>query len=391
MATIQEMKELALHAVRGTAPANFAKEDVNGALREAMNGLAGDLNQFMKNRYDIYEIIIEAAEEYVPQRVIQELSMFADVVNVPQGQTAEFKRKLGRNRAKSFLTQVGLSGVYETFRLDADKVSMRAHAVGGGARIDFERFLDGYETMAELMEIINEGLVEAVYCEVQKALQAAYSQSNARNRACTNGFDAAAMQKLIGTVKAYGAGAVIFATPQFIEAMGPDVVTSVAGIAAGAQAVYNSDDLNNIHTKGRISIFRGTPIVEIPQSFLDENNDAWVIDPHFAYVLPTGGEKVIKVIFEGKTQIYDWTNTDQSMEIYTYKKMGVAIMSYNNWAIYVNYGVDVADGLETKSYMNADFLAKALEIEGVDNPIGGVTNPAREADLKDGGLLDYTI
>lgn len=395
MATIQEMKELALHAVRGTAPANFAKEDVNGALREAMNGLAGDLNQFMKNRYDIYEIIIEAAEEYVPQRVIQELSMFADVVNVPQGQTAEFKRKLGRNRAKSFLTQVGLSGVYETFRLDTDKVSMKAHAVGGGARIDFERFLDGYETMAELMEIINEGLIEAVYCEVQKALQAAYSQSNARNRACTNGFDADAMRRLIGTVKAYGAGAVIFATPQFVEAMGPDAIVKPLD---NAQGIYHPDDINDIHTKGRISIFRGTPIVEIPQSFLDENNDAWVIDPHFAYVLPTGGEKVIKVIFEGKTQIYDWTNTDQSMEIYTYKKMGVAIMSYNNWAIYVNCSLDPDNELPTKSYMNGDFLAEALKLtvtdgegKGTQKTIGGIEGKTEEVDLKNGDLLDYTI
>lgn len=395
MATIQEMKELALHAVRGTAPANFAKEDVHGALREAMNGIAGDLNEFMAHRYEIYSIIIEAAEEYVPQRVIQELSMFADVLNVPQGQTVEFKRKLGRNRAKSFLTQVGLSGVYETFRLDADKVSMKAHAVGGAARIDFERFLDGYETMTDLMEIINEGLVEAVYCEVQKALQAAYSQSNARNRACTNGFDADAMRRLIGTVKAYGAGAVIFATPQFVEAMGPDAIVKPLD---NAQGIYHPDDINDIHTKGRISIFRGTPIVEIPQSFLDENNDAWVIDPHFAYILPTGGEKVIKVIFEGKTQIYDWTNKDQSMEIHTYKKMGVAIMSYNNWAIYVNCSLDPDNELPTKSYMNGDFLAEALKLtvtdgegKGTQKTVGGIEGKTEEVDLKDGGLLDYTI
>lgn len=334
MATIQEIKELALHAVRGTAPANYAKEDVNGALREAMAGLAGDLNQFMKNRYDIYSILIEAAEEYVPQRVIQELSMFAEVVNVPQGQTAIFKRKLGRNRAKTFLTQVGLSGVYETFRLDAESVSIKAHAVGGGARIDFERFLDGYETMADLMEIVNEGLVEAVYCEVQKALQAAWNALEApgANRVNANAFDAKAMQKLIGTVKAYGAGAVIFATPQFVEDMGADAIVP-AGDHAG---VYHPGDIDDIHTKGRISIFRGTPIVELPQSFVDESNSEWLMDSQYAYVLPTGGEKVVKVVFEGTTQIYDWTNKDQSMEIHTYKKMAVAIMAYNNWAIYRN-------------------------------------------------------
>lgn len=374
MATIQEMKELALHAVRGTAPTNFAKEDVNGALRDAMNELAGDLNQFMKNRYDIYAIIIEAAEEYVPKRVIQELSMFADVVNVPQGQTAEFKRKLGRNRAKSFLTQVGLSGVYETFRLDADKVSIKAHAVGGAARIDFERFLDGYETMTDLMEIINEGLVEAVYCEVQKALQAAWNAQSApkANRHTAANFDATAMQKMIGVVKAYGAGAVIFATPQFVEDMGPDAI--VPG-TENYQGIYHPGDIDDIHLKGRISIFRGTPIVELPQSFVDEQNDKWVLDSQYAYILPTGGEKVVKVVFEGTTQIYDWKNKDNSMEIHTYKKMGVAIMAYNNWAIYQNTSLagDVA------SYMNSDFLAEGIEAL------------MRTNEPKDGANVEYTV
>lgn len=348
MATIQEIKQLALHSIKGTAPDSFSKEDVNGALNLAMKELAGNLNAFMKNRYDIYSILIETADQYVPQRVIEELSMFADVVTVPQNQTAIFKRRLGRNRAKSFLTQVGVSGVYETFRLDTDTVNIKAHAVGGAARIDFERFLDGYETMTDLMEIINEGLVEAVYCEVQKALQAAFSATGVptRNRHTAGNFDANEMQKLIGTVKAYGAGAVIFATPQFVEAMGPDAI--IPPIDGVAQGIYHPDDITAIHTKGRISMFRGTPIVEIPQSFVDENNDAWVIDPQYAYVLPTGGEKVVKVVFEGQTQIYDWQNKDQSMEINVYKKMGVAILAYNNWAIYRNTSLTE---LPVKSYL----------------------------------------
>lgn len=375
MATIQEIKELALHSIRGTAPTNYAKEDVNGALRVAMNELAGDLNQFFKNRYDIYSIIIETADEYVPQRVISELSMFADVTNVPQGQTAVYKRKIGRNRAKTFLTQVGLSGVYETFRLDSDTVTVSARAVGGAARIDFERFLDGYETMADLMEIINEGLVEAVYCEVQKALQAAFNATGvpSRNRATVSGFDGAAMRKLIGTVKAYGAGAVIFATPQFIEEMGPDAIVSPSAVEQGTyQGVYSPEDISEIHLKGRISMYRGTPIVEIPQSFVDEKNDAWVIDPQYAYILPTGGEKVVKVVLEGGTQIYDWKNPDNSMEINVYRKMGVAIMSYNNWAIYKNTALTE---LPVESYM--------------DTSITGYTKTrSNQSDPKDGALIN---
>ena len=56
-------------------------------------------------------------------------------------------------------------------------------------------------------------------------------------------------------------------------------------------------------------------------------------------MLPTGGEKVVKVAFEGPTFMYDAQNRDQSMEIYTYKKLGVAIMSHHNWGIYKNTGI----------------------------------------------------
>ena len=70
MATLSEIKELALHAARGTAPATFSSENVNAALSDALKDLASTYNQFMKNRYDIYEIFIETADEIVPNKVI---------------------------------------------------------------------------------------------------------------------------------------------------------------------------------------------------------------------------------------------------------------------------------------------------------------------------------
>lgn len=39
MATLQEIKELALHAARGTAPANFSNENVNEALHDEINAM----------------------------------------------------------------------------------------------------------------------------------------------------------------------------------------------------------------------------------------------------------------------------------------------------------------------------------------------------------------
>lgn len=340
MANIKDIKELALHAARHTAPANFTTENVDEALRGELAALAGSVNDFMRNRYDIYDIIIQTADEIVPKKVIDYLGRFAEIQFVKQGQTAIFKKSVGKMRAKKFLTQVGLSGVYETFRLDKETFPLTAHAVGGAVTIDFERMLDGAETMADVMEVMTEGLADSIFYEVQKALVTAANSTGkfpANNQVSFAGFNAAQMLKIVNTVKAYGSGVAIFATPEFIAEMGADAI--VPPIAGVAQGIYPTDDIDSIHRLGRIQIFRGTPVVEMPQSFIDEKNDKTWMDPQYAYVLPTGQDKVVKIAIEGQTQIYDAVNRDQSIEINAYRKMGCAILAYNNWGVYKNSNI----------------------------------------------------
>lgn len=120
--------------------------------------------------------------------------------------------------------------------------------------------------------------------------------------------------------------------------MGPDAI----GLAS-YKAEYASEDISDIHRFGTIRVFRGTPVVELRQSFVDENNEKVWIHPQYAYVLPTGREKVVKVVMEGQTQMYDFTNRDQSIEVMTYRKVGVGILAYNNWGIYQNTGISASD------------------------------------------------
>lgn len=345
--TIQELKEIALYAAKGTVPASYANQDVdvNAAFVDGLRSLAGSINQFMKNRYDIYDIIISVADEIVPKNVIAALGPIAEVQTVAQGQKAIFKQKLGKMRAKKFLTQVGLSGVYETFRLDAGTFELGAHAVGGGATVDFERLLDGAESLADVMEIITEGLTDAVYVEVQRALRAAINAKGRpdANKVTSATFESDKMVGLMNTVRAYGSP-VIFAPPEFVGAMGADAIVPITSYgtptaSAGIQGVYSPDDIEQIHRTGYINIFRGAPIVQIPQSFIDESNTKTYIDPQLAYVLPAAGEKVVKVVLEGQTQMYDFQNRDNSFEVYAYKKMGCAILAHHNWGIYQNTGI----------------------------------------------------
>ena len=334
--TLKEFKDIALHAAKGTAPENFTVQNVNDAFVDGLKELAGSYNQFMKNRYDIYDIIISVIDEILPKNVIDALGAFAEVQQVGQGEKAMFKRRLGRARAKKFLTQVGLSGVYETFRLDSDTFEVGAHAVGGGATIDFERMLDGAESLAEVVGIVTEGLENAVFVEVQKALNAALAVMPATNK-YSGSWSADEMVRLLTTVRAYGSP-VIYACPEFIAAMGPDAIvpTLMNNTNNVAQGIYSPKDIEAIHDYGFINIFRGAPVVQIPQSFVDENNTDTYVNPRLAFIFPAGQEKVVKVVLEGQTQIRDHENKDNSMEVYAWKKMGCAILTHHNWAMYEN-------------------------------------------------------
>lgn len=350
--TINELKELARHAAHKTAPANFSLSSVDAAVAEGFKELCGSVNAFMKNRYDIYDIIQQNADEVVPVKVMDAMGSFAEIIQVGNGDTVRFKRNgLGRQRAKKFLTQAAQNGLYETFRLDSETFTVSVKNIGGAVSVDYQRLIDGAETMAEFMDVLTEAQEDAIYGEVQKALMAAATNTAmpAANK-YVGSYSANDLQALVNTIKTYGGGATIFASPEFIAAMGPDAI--VPTIAGAAQGIYHPDDIDAIHNIGRIRIFRGCPIVELRQSFLDENNSQVMINPQFAYVLPSGNEKVVKIVLEGNTQITDFTRPDGSMEINTWKSIGVGILTFNNWGIYKNTSIDASNWYDSSMGLN---------------------------------------
>ena len=336
---IEQLKDLALHAANGTAPADFSasKEEVNETLRQEIQLLAGDYNAYRRNKYDVFEIIQTVADVQVPKKVMDIMGQFAEIAVFKNGARPQFKLRRGRNRAKGFVTRAAASGVYRAFRLDSELIDVNTYANGIAAYIDFERFLTGDEDISESAAIITEALEDAIYVDIQKALRATINEASRpmANKVTDTAFNAKNLAKLCATVKAYGDGAVIFAPPEFVAEM----ATGNAITGSGIYPTISVNDIEDIRTKGYIGMFQGCPIVQLPQSFTDETNTHTVIDPQTAYVFPTGGEKIVKVAFEGNTIVKDWENRDNSMEIQAYRKYGVAILSYHNWGIYRNTGI----------------------------------------------------
>jgi hypothetical protein len=296
--------------------------------RKELKELAATPALYRRNKDTIFELMEIQLTEVLPPRVLAEYGQFADVRTFAQGDQAVFYQKIteaSRRRAKQFVTKVGLAGRYEVFKLDGATLTVPVTAYGGAAQIAFEEFLDGRVTMSDVYDIVLEGMDDAVYKEIAAALKAyvdAMMTANATtagtyvNVVTASGFDEAAMDKLLMIADTYGKSA-IYCTFEFAATMIP-------------QTGWISDNMRDRRwNMGYLGDYKGHQVIVLPQSFEDETNKVKVIDPAYAYIIPTGSEKPVKVAFEGSAQVKEVDGDDWSKTIHTYQKFGVAVYGVN--------------------------------------------------------------
>lgn len=303
---------------------NLSVSAINDTLRDQFNEIAGTYNLYRENKTKVYSLVETLLDDILPTKVLQRYADFAETQTFPQGTKPVFIRKTGKMRAKQFITKVGLAGRYEVFALGEKSFEVATSAIGGAAAIGFEEFLDGRVDWAELVNIVLEGMDELILREIAKALMSSIEQLPAANRVSAAGFDENGMDRLISVVSAYGTP-VIYATREFAVKMVP-------------QQGWVSDAIRDqMWNNGFLATYKGVRVVILPQSFEDETNATKVINPGYAWVMPTGSsEKPVKIAFEGSAHMREVENDDWSREMQVYQKVGVGVMFTNNMASYVD-------------------------------------------------------
>jgi len=299
---------------------NLTSDALNKTFIKELNGLGATPQDFRENKNLIYTLLEVGLTEVLPVKVLQSYGQFADVKTFAQGTRPVYKVKISeasKKRAKQFVTRVGLAGRYEVFKLDGYSMEVPTAAYGGAARIEWEEMLDGRMTLNDYYSLVLEGLDEAVYREIAKALLAAVEDIKAVNKVVYNAFDADAMDKLLTIADAYGK-ATIYCTFEFAATMIP-----------ASSAVWSESMKEQIWNNGYFTTYKGHQVIILPQSFTDETNTEKVIDPSYAWIIPTGAEKPVKVAFEGSAQVKSFDNRDWSTEIQTYQKLGVGTYMIN--------------------------------------------------------------
>jgi len=318
----------------------FSATDLDEAVRVELGALAADYATYRQNQNLIFELVEKTIDEVLPKRVMEQYGQFAEVQTVAQGDKAIYSQRISqasRMRAKQFVTKVGLAGVYEIFKLDGFKVEVETMAYGGAAQIGLEEFLDGRITFADVLDIVLLALDEAVYTEIAKALIAATNNLPAANKVSAGHFDEAAMDSLVAIADAYGQ-ATIYCTYEFATTMVP---------ADGWLSDGMKDTMWNV---GYLANYKGHRVIVLPQSYTDDQHTTKVIDPSYAWIIPTGGnDKPVKIAFEGQTLVREAENHDWSKDIHVYKKIGVGTVLSNNLCRYVNTALTTVNYLDDTS------------------------------------------
>lgn len=304
----------------------FSYRDLNETLRKELQEIAGTYSLYRENKNLIFSLIEETIDDVLPRKVMEQYGQFAEIKTFAQGDKPVFTQRIteaARRRAKQFITKVGLAGVYEVFKLDGKTFEVPTSAFGGAAQIGFEEFLDGRVDFADVLDIVMEGLDRCVYIEIERALKGAITNLPVANQSTQTDFVEAEMDKLIAVADSYGQST-IYCTFEFAATMVPE-------------AGWRSNEMKNQRwNNGYLANYKGHQVIVLPQSFEDETNSVKVIDPAYAWIIPTGSDKPVRVAFEGSTIVNEYVNRDLSREVQVYKKMGVAAIITNNICVYRN-------------------------------------------------------
>lgn len=305
----------------------FSYSDLNGTLRTELRELAGTYALYRENKNVVFELIEETINDILPVKVLEQYGQFAEIKTFAQDDKPVFKQKItsaARRRAKQFITKVGLAGVYEVFKLDGKEYEVQTTAFGGAAQISIEEFLDGRVDFADVLDIVMEGLDEAIYLEIEKALIGAADSLTTANKVTETQFKEDKMDKLIAIADSYGRSS-IYCTYEFAATMVP------------SEGWISNDMKDQKWNNGYLANYKGHNVIVLNQSYTDETNTTKVIDPSYAWIIPTGSsEKPVKIAFEGTTLVDERSNADWSKEIQVYKKLGVGALITNNICVYKN-------------------------------------------------------
>jgi len=328
------LKNILLAAARPVAGVNFG--DAQSAAKNALVehfGLEGiSIRDMKKHGPAIFAIIEEVVEQILPVELESRVGQFAEIKTFGRDETPKFTIKgVGQTRVLRSIVKGARGGIYRAKKLDDRELMVTTNVYTVGYQVTLEELLTGRRTVAELVDLIAKGFVEIMYAEVIKMLRtiAVGTNAPAANKNSGTGIDTAKLNALIRTVSAYG-NPVIIGFQSEVELL-TNAQATMGGVTLNPNVA--AADLEEIRNAGRVSTYRGTPIIVLPNYFMDETNAQWMFNESQLFILPVN-ERPVKVALHGELYTAEVMQPHGGVEYHAHQMMGFAILFYNAIAIY---------------------------------------------------------
>ena len=329
---IKELRSLIKSNFVPTPGVNFA--DTQKATINALVEFYGLQNleprEIKANKALIMALIEEVIDEVLPQKLTDRIGDFAEVKQYARDAEVVFHIKgVGKRRAYLTIKKGARGGLYQAARLDDIQMTLPTWVETVGVFVTLEEILLGRYTLVELMNNILDGFIERLYIQVVEALQA--TEVPEANRGSAAGIDTQNLDDIIRVVSAYGSPMII----GFHEVV--QKLHNVGGyVPANSYPNVPQADLDDIRSRGYVGIYKGTPIVLLPNYIVNERtNDAWLLNEGMLFILPAG-ERPVKVAMKGDLHIEEVAHPSGSKEWNAHKLIGVGLLLKNNIGLYVD-------------------------------------------------------
>lgn len=336
-----QIKDL-LVAAAYSKDANVNFTDLNSAAKNGLIEYFGldDLSVREIKRYsaDVFALIEEVIEQVLPMMLADRVGMFAEIKTFARDEQVKFTIKnQGKRRVVRGIAKGARGGIYRAKKLQDADLIVPTFVYSVGYQITLEELLTGRRTVGELATLITEGFLENIYLEIIQAMRGIYNYAPANNKATASTMDLEGMKKVIRTVRAYGSPVILgFQTEieKLINAVPGTTLTG--GLTANPNVAL--EDIWDVRNKGYVGMFYATPVIMIPNYFLNEQNTDWMFKEQDIFILPVDNNKPVKVALHGEIYTQQVQDPSGSMEFHAHRLMGVAIVFYNTAGIFRDSG-----------------------------------------------------
>jgi len=315
---------------------NFSKTDAEDAFRKEMLEITGgktdvyELDPMQKHR--LFNLVQVSIDTIIPAIISADYDRFTEVRNVALGDKAVFTVS-DPSFFKVATVADGVNSV-RSQRLDQGQLVVPTKVKTIRIADDLNRLLANRIDWATMMNRLAMSFVNDIRKDIYAALKGTYAARPTQFK--ENGtFDPTKFNTLVQRIQSYtfNSDLNVFGTKL---ALGK--VLNAVGYTAYPGLVSQSQ-MDEINAKGYLANFMGTDLIEVQQSAdVNSTNYGFAIDNSYLFFIPTMAEKLIKIVYEGSTKMYEdmsgMGKADATVDYAIFKKYGMGVLNAGQYGLW---------------------------------------------------------